>query len=260
MRWLACCGSCFTQRSTGRDLAGCNFYSDAVLCVKGWEKCNFAIAGKQDKKSVSQGGFPQQNRKVKMRGKDNDFTELSVEMISTLGLGMQANEAQERNTQNHTNKTQKSLQISVKDVERFLPSQRSFPNTDAEVGRCVLHFFFPPLGQCLLCFRKLCEACQSLCLYDSTYFKCHYTRQPPVLEYETCFVPAEWWSPMLWAGWQTLLLEHTREREKTGCCRAVPREGQEDVGWPSGGRGVTGRHPSVAGRLVSVGKFSIRAG
>lgn len=143
MRWLACCGSCFTQRSTGRDLAGCNFYSDAVLCVKGWEKCNFAIAGKQDKKSVSQGGFPQQNRKVKMRGKDNDFTELSVEMISTLGLGMQANEAQERNTQNHTNKTQKSLQISVKDVERFLPSQRSFPNTDAEVGRCVLHFFFP---------------------------------------------------------------------------------------------------------------------
>lgn len=143
MRRLACCGSCFTQRGTGRDLAGCNFYSDAVLCVKGWEKCNFAIAGKQDKKSVSQGGFPQQNRKVKMRGKDNDFTELSVEMISTAGLDMQANKARERNTQNHTNKTQKSLQISVKDVERFLPSQRSFPNTDAEVGRCVLHFFSP---------------------------------------------------------------------------------------------------------------------
>lgn len=69
-----------------------------------------------------------------MRGKHDDFTELSVEVISTAGLGTQANEATERNIQNHTTKTQKSLQISVKDVERFLPSQRSFPNKDAEVG------------------------------------------------------------------------------------------------------------------------------
>jgi len=46
------------------------------------------------------GDFPQQNRKLQMRGKDDDFTKLSVEMISTAGLGM-SNEARGRKSQNH---------------------------------------------------------------------------------------------------------------------------------------------------------------
>lgn len=95
------------------------------------------------------GNFPQQNRKLKMRGKDDDVTELSVETIFTAGLGTQANETRGRKSQNR-----EYLPYFSKGCGKISTLPEVVPSTeDAETSHCVLHHLFFP-GPVSLLFRK----------------------------------------------------------------------------------------------------------
>lgn len=150
-----------------------------------------------------------------------------------------------------TTKTKSTFHISVKDVERFLPFQRSFPSTeDAETSDYVLHLFFP--GPVSLLFWKPLRGLSVPLLLQFHVLKEVSLNQTArgVRALEVLFCACQ--VPHCGKGdrlFSESMAERGRKRQLPGYSKGR-----------SGGHGVTERHPSMAGCLVSCEDFPAKAG